>query len=251
MGEVEAQPFGETRGTAPPAPRSGNGPDGRTGGGLRACRSSACGSARRRNASYSANTSVDVGRAHAALVAVHQRVVGIETERRRQRRRSLAHQAHDLLEVRPHQREVGLAACLAPYLLAGRIGAGLRLDQIGRHRRGADIGVAHQAEIGRAPWICLAGSFRGGEIVADDRRHQQRVRQAGQHGKLIAARGAAARRHHRGGIPVQHRGRLAQRRDAGEAVGEPVVGIHSFSTFLAQSTKITTRAMARPYQVIA
>ena len=41
--------------------------------------------------------------------------------------------------------EVGLAARLAPYLLASGIGAGLRLDQIGRHRRGADIGVAHQA----------------------------------------------------------------------------------------------------------
>ena len=34
-------------------------------------------------------------------------------------------------------------------------------------------------------------------------------------------------------------------------VGQPVIGGHALSTFLAQRTKITTSATARPYQVIA
>ena len=109
----------------------------------------------------------DVGRPHATLEAVHQRVVRVEPKRRRQRRRGLAHQPHDLLEMRAHHARNPMPARLAPDLLAGGVGARLRLDQIGRQRGRAGIGVAHQAQIGRAPGIGLAGGLRLGEIVAD------------------------------------------------------------------------------------
>jgi hypothetical protein len=111
--------------------------------------------------------------------------------------------------------------------------------------------MAHEPEVFRSPGIRLVCGFRRCQIIAHRRRGEERMRHARQHGKLIAACGTATGRHHRRGVPAQHRRRLADRRNAGETGNQPVIGSHSVSTFLAQRTKITTRATARPYQVIA
>ena len=175
----------------------------------------------------------------------------VEAERLSQRRGSIPHQTHHFLKMRTDHGEVRLATRLAPHLLAGGVGACLRLDEVRWHRGGARIGVAHQAEVRRAPGIRFSYRLRFRQVVADDRRDKQRVRHPCQHGKLIAACRAAAGRHHCCGIPAQQRRRLADRCDAREACGEPVIRGHSSSAFLAQRTKITTSATARPYQVIA
>ena len=94
-----------------------------------------------------------VGGAQAALEAVHQRIVGRQAQRRRQRRGGLAHQPHHLLQRRAHAGEIRFAARLAPDLLAGGVGARLRFHQVARQCGRADMGLAHQPQIGGAPGI--------------------------------------------------------------------------------------------------
>ena len=130
--------------------------------------------------------------------------------------------------MRAHQREVGGPPRLPPDLLAGRTGPGLRLHQRRRQRRGTTVGVAHQPQVRALPLIEIAGPRLGvGQIVRQFRLGQQPVRQPGEHRQLVAARRATAGRHHGGGVPAQHGGRLVDRGDAGEAGGQPVIRGHS------------------------
>ena len=153
MGEIEPEPFGQAGGTAPPAPRPGTGlrtqrrrhgapgapppPAGHVAGRSRTRRTPV---RRRRRAMPCWKPSISAS-------------YGARPERRRQAPRRLAHQTHDLLQMRADHGEIRLAARLAPHLLAGGVGARLRLDQVRRHRGRAGIGVAHQAKVGRAPRI--------------------------------------------------------------------------------------------------
>ena len=66
-----------------------------------------------------------------ALITVHQCVIGIETDRRRQRRRSRSIRRTTSSRCGRTAGKSELWWVATPYPLAGRIGAGLRLDQIG------------------------------------------------------------------------------------------------------------------------
>ncbi len=194
-----------------------------------------------------------VGHADAALIAVHQRVVLAHAECRCQRGGGLAGQAHHFREVLADQGKIRSSPRLAPDLLAGRVGPGLGFHEVGRQRGRPRVRVAHQAKIGRPPRIVACQlRFRPIQFFHRLGRDQQPVREAGEHRELIAPRGGAAGRHHRGGVPAQHRVGLADGGDAGEAGGQTVVGgIHARITLLAQTANTTSSAAARPNQVMA
>ncbi len=92
------------------------------------------------------------------------------------------------------------------------------------------MGVAHQAQVGRAPGVTVGGGtvggigLRRGEVVGDLRGDQQPVREARQHGELVAARRRATGRHHRRRVPAEHGGGFLDGGDAGEARAQAVVG---------------------------
>ncbi len=117
----------------------------------------------------------DIAGAHALLEAIHQGVVRIELQRGCQCSRGLAHQANDLREMRVDHGEIRLAARLAPHFLAGGVGACLRLDEVRRHRGGARVGMAHQAEVRRAPRVRISCRLGRIKIFADNGSDQQRM----------------------------------------------------------------------------
>ena len=195
-----------------------------------------------------------IRRRHAALVAIHQRVIGVHAEFGGQRPRGFALQAHHLGQGRAHQGEVGTGLGLPPDLLAGRIGARGGFHEVRRQGGGAGMGAFHQRKVGLFP---SALGARDLEILLDLRSNQQFMREPGQGGELLPARCGPAGRHHGRGIPVQYGGRFPQRSDAREAGLQAVIGgvVHgasqSFSRRRAQTRKTPTRAAARPYQVMA
>ena len=63
--------------------------------------------------------------------------------------------------------------------------------------------------------------------IADFRRGQELMRDQAQRRQLLGPRRAAARRHHRRGVPMQHRDRLLDRAEAAKAGFELVVSGHS------------------------
>ncbi len=209
---------------------------------------------------------VDIRRAIARLVFIHQGFVGRQAELLGFRLRHLAHQADDRLEMRLHQREIGLGAGLAPDALAGGRSLAQRLHEIGAQGRGMDMGALHLMEIGALPGIEAGGLLgRRGQEVAGLGLHQQLVRDHAQGRQLLAAGAVPAFRHHRRHVPVEHARGIAQGRPAAEALLQILVGPHriqigrvlahrwprSRSSFRWKMTYTTASESASNAQVIA
>ena len=195
----------------------------------------------------------DVGGADAALVAVHQGVVGGEAEDGGEGGGLFADEADDIGERGADLGEVRPGAGVAPDFLTGGVGAGLGFDEVGRDGVGAGVGVAHEGEVGGLPGVEGGGvAFGGGEVVFHLGRDELAVGEAGEDGELVAAGGAAAAGHHGRRVPAEHGGGLVDGGHAGEAGGEAVIGIvHGRSTLRAKMEKTPARLRARPYQVSA
>ena len=109
MVEIEPRRARTGAGTASPALAPGTDRPGASGAAGAPGRASARGSASAQESLIGGEDRRHVGRADAALVAVHQRVVRRQAERRRQRRGLLAHQVHHLGQAARDQREIGVA----------------------------------------------------------------------------------------------------------------------------------------------
>ena len=101
------------------------------------------------------------------------------------------------------------------------------LDEISRYRRGMAPAPPHLAQIGVLPGAKRSGvDFRSGEQIADLGRSQHRVGDAAQRGGLLGAGLAAARRHHRRGIPMQDTDCPLDRAKPSKAGFQILIGAH-------------------------
>ena len=162
------------------------------------------------------------------LVLIEQRFVGADAERVGLGGGDLASQRQDAFETGQGHCEVIRRARGAPYRL--RLGASPRhrLDEIGRDGSGVAPAPPHLAQIGALPWPerrCF--SFRSVEQIGDFGCGQQLMRDAAQGRELLRSRRGAARRHHRGGVPMQHRDRLLDRAEPAKPGFEIRVGRHA------------------------
>ena len=196
----------------------------------------------------------------AGLVAIHQRIIGREAEHAGAAPAPLpAAAARPRYRSRADQGEIGLGLGAAPDRLAGGIGAFGGLHQRGRQRRGARDALRASGGGWRRPIRPVAAA--AARSSATSGAVSSSCAQPGQHRELFAARRAAAGRHHRAGIPVQHRARLAQGGDAGEAGLQAVIGIaHAAGSRalgggpeprIRKAATTPTSAAASPYQVMA
>ena len=165
-------------------------------------------------------------RRHAGLKSVHERVVRVQPKCRRQRGSGLSRQVHDLRQRRADRGEVGRRPGRAPNAFAGGVRTLPRFDQVSRQGGGADMGMAHQRQVGTIPSGGRVGltQIGGGGGVSQHAMHGGR-----QDGHLVTPRGTTAGGHHGCGIPSQDGHRLSQRRDAGKAVLQADVSSHAVS----------------------
>ena len=183
---------------------------------------------------------VDARRAAARLELVEQRVVERGAERRRLGLADAAHHGQHLAERRQQRLEVGVLPGLAPDHLAGRRGAGARLDQVGRQRAFVDPQPAHLAQVGGAPAIEPLGPLlRARQQLGHVGGGDHAVGDHAQGRELVGAILAGARRHHGRAVPVQDRAGAvdgAQPREAALQLGIGIVGDHASLAFVRPAT---------------
>ena len=191
---------------------------------------------------------VDARRAAARLELVEQRVVERGAERGGLGLADAAHHGQHLAERRQQRLEVGVLLGLAPDHLAGRAGAGARLDQVGRQRAFVDPEPAHLAQVGGAPAIQSLGPLlRPRQQLGHVGGRDHAVGDHAQGRELIGAVLAGARRHHGRAVPVQDRAGAvdgAQPREAALELGIGIVGDHGASLGL---TLVRPATVSRPF----
>ena len=171
---------------------------------------------------------VDQRRRAAGLVLIEQCLVRGGAERLRLGGGHLARQVEHAFQARQGQREIVGRTGRAPHRLGLRFGARQCLDEIARHRGGMAPTAAHLAQVGLLPKseIRFLG-LRGGEQIGDLGRGEQLMGDAAQGRELLGACRGAARRHHRRGVPMQHRNRLLDRAEAAKPRFEIGVRAHA------------------------
>ena len=191
---------------------------------------------------------VDARRAAARLELVEQRVVERGAERGGLGLADAAHHGQHLAERRQQRLEVGVLLGLAPDHLAGRAGAGARLDQVGRQRAFVDPEPPHLAQVGGAPAIeALGPLLRPRQQLGHVGGRDHAVGDHAQGRELVGAVLAGARRHHGRAVPVQDRAGAidrAQPREAAFELGIGIVGDHGASLGL---TLVRPATVSRPF----
>ena len=159
-----------------------------------------------------------------------------------------AHHGQHLAERRQQRLEVGVLLGLAPDHLAGRAGAGARLDQVGRQRAFVDPEPPHLAQVGGAPAIeSLGPLLRPRQQLGHVGGRDHAVGDHAQGRELVGAVLAGARRHHGRAVPVQDRAGAidgAQPREAAFELGIGIVGDHGASLGL---TLVRPATVSRPF----
>ena len=154
---------------------------------------------------------IDFRRGLARAEFIDQRVVRRQVARLAQQLRLVAHQVHDLFEVRREVLELSGFPRLQPF----RLGLGGRLGEARHQRHGSCDGEialpAHLAQIGDLPVLETGGArLRTIQQARDLRCGHQRVVFGLERRELLAANVGTAARHHHRGVPPQHRHRAPE-----------------------------------------
>ena len=163
----------------------------------------------------------------ARLVAVEERFERLDPEALGLGLRDLSLQTQHFLEQRPHRSKIVCRAGLAPYRFAFGGNARDSLDKIAGHRNGMAMTPPHLAEIGLLPRaksrVCALGRVKK---IIDFSSGQLLVCQQAQCRQLFGAGSGAARRHHRGAVPIQHPDRLLERAHPAKSTFQFLIGGH-------------------------
>ena len=156
---------------------------------------------------------------------IDQGVVGREPAGLTEQRRLVAHQMHDLFEVRREQFEVIGLARLDPEDLGARGRLRQARDQRRRRRDGVVALPAHLAQIRERPILELRGPGLGAlQQTRHLRRREQGVVFGLERRQLLAAHIGAAARHHHRRVPTQQRQRAAKRMQSTKFLFQLFVG---------------------------
>jgi len=149
-------------------------------------------------------SALDIRGADAGAELIDQCIVGRKVQGLAEQRSLVAHQVHDLLEMRGEDFEPTLLPGLEPVDLGARGRSRQPGDQRDRRRDGMVALTPHLAEVRDLPLAqALRVGLRAIEQPRDTRRGEERVVLGLEGGQLLASNIGAAARHHHGRIPAQ------------------------------------------------
>ena len=185
---------------------------------------------------------VDVVGVAARLIGVQQRLIQRAAQRLRLGGRDLALEVQHFRQAGQQHREIAGGAGVAPDHFAAGNGAGVRFDQIARHRRRVEVGAAHLVQVGFLPvgkiGLVLGVGQQVGVVVVG----QQLVAQDLQGRKLLGPAVGGTRRHQRLGVPLQNAERVVDRGKTGEAPFQRLIGGHPSLPEVINKVVVAVRA---------